>query len=100
MVASGRLAIRLATPSGRTIEVVEVGQYGIAARSSIVAPHVYVAEAMALEDCTVVAVSADEVEAILLREPEAGYQVMKKLAGLISVRLRDMKEELVEVLEG
>jgi CRP-like cAMP-binding protein len=100
VVASGRLAIRLATPSGRTIEVVEVGQYGISGWSSIVAPHVYVAEAKALEDCTVVAISADEVEAILLREPEAGYQVMKKLAGLISVRLRDMKEELVEVLEG
>lgn len=100
VVASGRLAIRLATPSGRIIEVVEVGQYGISGWSSIVAPHVYVAEAQALEDSTVVAVSADEVEAILLREPEAGYQVMKKLAGLISVRMRDLKEELIEVLES
>ena len=43
-----------------------------------------------------VAISADEVEAILLREPEAGYQVMKKLAGLISVRMRDLKEQLIE----
>jgi CRP-like cAMP-binding protein len=61
---------------------------------------VYVAEATALEDSAVVAISADEVEAILLREPEAGYQVMKKLAGLVSLRLRDMKEELIEVLEA
>ena len=36
---------------------------------------------------------------MLLREPEAGYAVMKKLAGLISTRLREMKEELIEVLE-
>jgi CRP-like cAMP-binding protein len=99
VVASGRLAIRLATPSGRVIEVVEVGQYGISGWSSIVAPHVYVAEATALEDSAVVAISADEVEAILLREPEAAYQVMKKLAGLVSARLRDLKEELIEVLE-
>jgi len=100
VVASGRLAIRLATPAGRVVEVVEVGQYGISGWSSIVAPHVYVAEATALEDTAVVVISADEMEDILLREPAAGYQVMKKLAGLISMRLREMKEELIEVLES
>jgi CRP-like cAMP-binding protein len=99
VVESGRLAIRLATPAGRTVEVVEVGQYALSGWSSLVAPHVYVADAHALEDSTVIAISADEVEAVLLRDPEAGYQVMKKLAGLISTRLREMKEELIEVLE-
>jgi len=100
VVASGRLAIRLATPAGKTIEVVEVGQYALSGWSSLVAPHVYVAEAHALEDSAVIAISADEVDAVLRREPEAGYQVMKKLAGLISTRLREMKEELIEVLES
>jgi CRP-like cAMP-binding protein len=99
VVASGRLAIRLATPAGRIIEVQEIGQYCVSGWSSLVAPHVYVAEASALEDSTVLAISADEVDDILLREPEAGYQVMKKLAGVISARLREMKEELIEVLE-
>jgi CRP-like cAMP-binding protein len=100
VVAGGRLAIRLATPAGRVIEVVEVGQYAISGWSSLVAPHIYVADASALEESTVLAISADEVEDILLREPAAGYQVMKKLAGLISKRLREMKEELIEVLES
>ncbi|HTX68874.1 MAG TPA: hypothetical protein VMH50_06970, partial [Thermoleophilia bacterium] len=87
-------------PAGKVIEVVEVGQYALSGWSSLVAPHVYVAEAYALEDSVVLAVSADEIEAILLREPEAGYQVMKKLAALVSTRLREMKEELIEVLES
>ena len=39
------------------------------------------------------------MEDILLREPAAGYQVMKKVAGVISTRLRDIKEELIEVLD-
>ncbi|OPZ45932.1 MAG: Cyclic nucleotide-binding domain protein [Actinobacteria bacterium ADurb.BinA094] len=78
VVESGRLAIKLATPAGRVIEVVEVGQYGLAGWSSLVAPGMYVARATALEDSTVLTASADEVEAILLREPQAGYQVMKK----------------------
>jgi len=100
VVESGRLAIRLATPAGRVIEVVEVGQYCVSGWSSLVAPHVYVAEASALEDSVVLAISADEVEDILLREPAAGYAVMKKVAGVIAARLRDIKEELIEVLEG
>jgi CRP-like cAMP-binding protein len=99
VVAGGRLAIRLATPAGRIIEVVEVGQYALCGWASLVAPHIYVAEASALDDSTVLAISADEMEDILLREPAAGYQVMKKLAGLVSVHLREMKEELIEVLE-
>jgi len=100
MVASGRLAIRLTAPGGRVIEVVEVGQYCVAGWSSLVAPHVYVAEASALEDSTVLAISADEAEDVFLREPAAGYAVMKKVAGVISKRLRDIKEELIEVLES
>jgi CRP-like cAMP-binding protein len=99
VVAGGRLAIRLSTPAGVTIEVVEVGQYGVSGWSSVVAPDAYVAEAKALEDTSVVAVSAADVETVLLSEPEAGYEVMKKLAGLIARRLREMKEELIEVLE-
>jgi len=100
VVESGRLAIKLATPAGRVIEVVEVGQYGLAGWSSLVAPGMYVARATALEDSTVLTVSADEVEAILLREPQAGYQVMKKLAGHISLQLRELKEVLLDALEG
>jgi len=99
VVASGRLAIRLAAPDGRIIEVMEIGQYCVSGWSSLVAPYTYVAEASAVEDSTVLAISADEVEDILLREPAAGYQVMKMVAGVISTRLRNVKEELLELLE-
>ena len=100
VVASGRLAIRLATPAGRVIEVVEVGQYTLSGWSSLVAPHIYVAEARALEDSSVIAISAEEAEDVFLREPAAAYAVMKKLAGHISTRMRGVKEELIEVLES
>lgn len=35
---------------------------------------------------------------MLLSETAAGYAMMKKIAGLISMRLRDLKEEFVEAL--
>jgi len=99
IVAAGRLAIRLATPTGHDVEVVEVGQYCLSGWSSLVAPHMYVADAQALEDCTVLVIPAADAEAVFLREPVAAYEVMKKLAGVISLRLRELKEELLEVLE-
>ena len=98
VVASGRLAVRLATPTGHVIEVFEAGQYRLSGWSALVAPHIYIADAQAMEDSTVLVIAAGDAEEVLLREPAAGYAVMKKLAGTISVRLRDIKEELIELL--
>jgi len=41
---------------------------------------------------------ADDVEEVILREPAAGYAVMKSVASAIAVRLRDVREELIEQL--
>jgi CRP-like cAMP-binding protein len=98
VVASGRLTVRLATPAGQVVEVYDAGRYSLTGWSALVAPHVYLAEAHALEATTVVALQADDVEKVLLREPAAGYAVMKKVAGVLAVRLRDLREELIEQL--
>ena len=98
VVASGRLAVRLATPAGREIAVYDAGLYSMSGWSALVAPHVYLAEADALEATTVVVMPADDVEEVMLREPAAGYAVMKKIAGTLAVRLRDLREQLVEQL--
>ncbi len=100
IVASGRLAIRLATPAGHVIEVVDAGQYRLSGWSSLVAPHIYIADARAVEDSAVLVIPAAAAEEVFLQEPAAAYVVMKRLAGLISTRLRDIKEQLIEVLEG
>jgi CRP-like cAMP-binding protein len=99
IVESGRLAVRLAAPGGHVIEVFDAGQYRLSGWSSLVAPHMYIADATALEYTTVLLVPACRAEEVFLKEPERGYEVMKRLAGTISIRLRDIKEQLVELLE-
>jgi CRP-like cAMP-binding protein len=99
IVESGRLAVRLATPGGHAIEVFDAGQYRLSGWSAMIAPHLYVADATAEEYTTVLLIPASEAEAVFLREPARGYEVMKKLAGTISARLRDIKEQLIELLE-
>jgi CRP-like cAMP-binding protein len=99
IVESGRLAVRLAAPGGHVIEVFDAGQYRLSGWSALVAPHIYVADATAEEHTTVLMVPATRAEEIFLMEPARGYEVMKKLAATISMRLRDIKEQLIELLE-
>jgi CRP-like cAMP-binding protein len=100
IVASGRLSIRLSTPGGHAIEVVDASPYRLSGWSSLVAPHNYIADARAEEASTVLVIPAAEAEEVFVREPAAAYEVMKRLAAVISTRLRDIKEELIEVLGG
>jgi CRP-like cAMP-binding protein len=99
-VADGRVSIRLGMPSGGVLETFEAGIYTLHGWLSLVDNHLYVAEASALQDSTVLVLSTEDVEAVLLSEPQAAYEVMKKIAGLISARHRGMKEGFMEVLES
>lgn len=99
VVARGRVEVRLTTPSGRVLDVVEAGLYTLNGWLSLVDSNLYVAEARAIRDSTVLVCTTEDMEAVLLGEPEAAYQVMKKIASLISLRLRRMKEGFAEVLE-
>lgn len=98
VVESGRLAIRLASPSGAAIETEDVREHCLSGWSALVAPFTYLAEARAAEDTTVLVFRAEDVEEVLLQDPVAGYAVMKHIAAAISTRLRDLKEELIEQL--
>ena len=77
--------------------VAEAGPRQLVGWSALAAPHAYFAEVVALTAAGAGAVGG-YVEDVLLREPAAGYAMMKRIAGLISMRLRDLKEEFVEAL--
>lgn len=100
VVAKGRVAVRMMASGGGAIEVFDAGQFHLCGWSSLVAPHEYVAGATAVEDSTVLVVPAAAAEDIFLLEPFAGYEVMKRLAGDISVRLRNVRTELLGLLNG
>jgi CRP/FNR family transcriptional regulator, cyclic AMP receptor protein len=100
VVAEGRVAVRMTASAGGGIDVFDAAQYRLCGWSSLVAPHEYVAGATAMEDATVLVISAAAAEDIFLLEPFAGYEVMKRLAGDISIRLRNVRRELLGLLNG
>ena len=95
VVAHGRVAVRFSTPAGDGVDVFDAGPYHVCGWSSLIAPHEYVAGASAVEDATVLVIPAAAAEDVFLLEPFAGYEVVKLLAGDISVRLRNVRSELL-----
>jgi len=101
VVQSGELSIHLKSPTGD-----EVGRYASAPGcllgwSAFLTPPTYVSAARATSGgTTVLVISVSEAEEILLREPDAAYQVMKRLASQISGRLRDLREQFIEVMSA
>jgi CRP-like cAMP-binding protein len=100
VIEHGLLTVKLAVSGGRVVSSAQAGPGQLVGWSALAAPHAYFAEVVALTDGVVVALSAADVEEVLLLEPAAGYAMMKKIAGLISVRLRDLKEQFVELLDA
>jgi CRP-like cAMP-binding protein len=98
VVAAGRVAVRMTAIAGGSINVFDAGQYHLCGWSSLVAPHEYVAGATAVEDSTVLIIPAAAAEDIFLLEPFAGYEVMKRLASDISIRLRNLRREVLGLL--
>ena len=100
VVAAGRIAVRMTASGGGSIDVFDAGQYRLCGWSSLVAPHEYVAGGTAVEESTVLVIPAAAAEDIFLLEPFAGYEVMKRLAGDVSIRLRNVRTELLGLLNG
>jgi CRP/FNR family cyclic AMP-dependent transcriptional regulator len=100
VVATGRVAVRMTASGGESIGVFDASQYRLFGWSSLVAPHEYTSGATAVEDSTVYVIPAAAAEDIFLLEPFAGYEVMKRLAGDISLRLRNVRTEVLGLLNG
>jgi CRP/FNR family cyclic AMP-dependent transcriptional regulator len=98
VVAEGRVVVRFTVPGGDEVDVFDAGQHHVCGWSSLIAPHEYVAGAVAVEDTTVLVIPAAAAEDVFLLEPFAGDEVVKLLAGDISKRLRNVRTELLGLL--
>ena len=67
------------------VEVVSKGEgFGW---SALVEPHVYTLSARCMTHCTVLAIKGDMLRKVIADDPGLGYELMNRLARLISLRL-------------
>jgi len=67
------------------VEVVTKG--GCLGWSALVEPYVYTLSARCMTNCTVLAIKGDMLQKTMAADPVLGYEVMKRLARVISLRL-------------
>lgn len=66
--------------------------------SSLVEPAQYTASAVCMEDSKVLALKGKDLLALLEESPAVGLTVMRRLAGIVSSRLRSTREQLISAL--
>ena len=83
----------------RNIMVTAIKEEGqIFGWSSLVEPAQYSASAVCMEDSKVLAIKGKDLLALLEESPAVGFVVMKRLAGIVSSRLRSTREQLISAL--
>lgn len=66
--------------------------------SGVVAPHHYTSSAEADEDSSLLVIPADPFMALLEKNPEHGFTVMKRIAEVIADRLRNSHQALLKTI--
>jgi CRP-like cAMP-binding protein len=66
--------------------------------SGVVAPHHYTSSAECDEDSNLLIIPADPFMKLLEKYPEAGFQVMKRIAEIIADRLRNSRQALLKTI--
>jgi len=78
------------------VEVIDKG--GCFGWSALVEPYVYTLSARCMTNCTVLAIRGEMLRKTMADNPRLGYEVMKRLAHVISVRLADTRLRLTSGL--
>jgi CRP-like cAMP-binding protein len=66
--------------------------------SGVVAPHHYTSSAECDEDSNLLIIPANPFMQLLEKYPEAGFQVMKRIAEIIADRLRNSRQALLKTI--
>lgn len=84
-------------PDSVTVSFVEKS-YECFGWSGLIAPHFYTSSAYCEEDCKILTIQGDGLFKILDENPVSGFQVMHRVANLISDRLRNSRQALLKTL--
>ena len=66
--------------------------------SALVEPYIYTLSARCMTNCTTLAIKGDMLRKVMADDPGLGYELMKRLAGLISLRLTHTRLRLINGL--
>jgi CRP/FNR family transcriptional regulator, cyclic AMP receptor protein len=101
VLKSGKISIDIKVSGGTHLSVLTVSQFAEPfGWSALVAPFKFTASARCIEDSTVFSIDGKELMKLIERDYRMGFLVMRRVAKIISERVRDTRLQLIHTFYG
>ena len=95
VVRSGRISIQMPAIMGPTLEIQTVDEDQVLGWSWLISPYQWNFQTKAEEDSELLQFDGTAILARCEQEPKFGYELLKKFAGLMSVRLNAARQKMM-----
>jgi CRP/FNR family cyclic AMP-dependent transcriptional regulator len=96
VVRNGRISIQMPAIMGPTLEIQTLGRDQVLGWSWLIAPYQWNFQTKAEEDSELLQFDGTAILARCEQEPQFGYELLKKFAGLMSVRLNAARQKMMD----
>ena len=96
VVRSGRISIQMPAIMGPTLEIQAVEEDQVLGWSWLISPYKWNFQTKAEEDSELLQFDGVAILARCEQEPKFGYELLKKFAGLMSVRLNAARQKMMD----
>ena len=96
VVRSGRISIQMPAIMGPTLEIQTVDEDQVLGWSWLISPYRWNFQTKAEEDSELLQFDGVAILARCEQEPKFGYELLKKFAGLMSVRLNAARQKMMD----
>jgi CRP-like cAMP-binding protein len=96
IVRSGRISIQMPAIMGPTLEIQAVEEDQVLGWSWLISPYRWNFQTKAEEDSELLQFDGTAILARCEQEPKFGYELLKKFAGLMSVRLNAARQKMMD----
>ncbi len=96
VIRKGHIAIQMPAIMGPTLEIQTLGKDQVLGWSWLIAPYKWTFQTQAEEDSELLQFDGTALLARCEQEPKFGYELLKKFAGLMSMRLNRTRQKIMD----
>jgi len=98
LIVNGKVEVSFKPYDGIPITVSHVGKDGLFGWSALVGSHTYTSSVTAIEDLETFRIHGSELRKFCMEHPEAGREILERLANVVSSRWDNAQEQVKSIL--
>lgn len=96
VVRQGHISVQMPAIMGPALEIQALGKNQVLGWSWLISPYKWTFQALAEEDSVLLKFDGTAILARCEQEPKFGYELLKKFAGLMSIRLEAARQKMMD----